>query len=520
MAGFPLTGVDPNDPIPGIIREIRFQQGLAAGSGKARSVVLIGNKVAAGSEPDDTLGAPIDDQQNMIDRAGYRSELLLMYRAAVAVDPEATYYMIAVPEGPGATASSCTLTLTASPGPGATAVTVAQVSLFGEVVEVTVQTGDLPATIAANLAAAISNQIFWPVTAAVGSGANAHIVTITCANKGPRGDYVLRTLRAKTAKAVGITVAKSAITSGTVDDDHTAAFAQLDSADIYYQISAKTTLGDGSAGNPAVSPTDSGIGEHAEFVRAQSLPSIGKGCIAIFALCGTSAQAATVGLAVNNVRVVLFHAKNPEWTPAMIAAHYGAVKRVKEIVHPGANLRWYGLKGGDVSQLPDPYTKLDRLSRTEQRSDLNNGVTPIAHTSVGKAYIVRQITTACQTNGNYDYRARSGHIPSCSDYFWDSVKASYASQMQDFVAADPPKGQKPLANVQYPSALRAIVNTEIDRAIDFPGGPYLDPSVLAAMKDATQVAEIAGGLSVRATPVAVKHNNKGQFLFLESSEPS
>lgn len=520
MAGFPLTGVDPSDPIPGIVREIRFQQGTAAGANNARPVVLLGNKVAAGSEPDDTLGDPIADQQDMIDRAGYRSELLLMYRAAVAVDPEATYYLIAVPEGVGATAASCTLTVASAPGAAALAVTVAQVSLLGEMIEVTVQSGDTPAMIAANLAAAITNQIFWPVTASVGTGAAANVITVLCANKGPRGGYVLRTLRAKLARSVGVSITKSAVSAGTVDDDHTNALAQLDSAEIYYQISAKTTLGDGSAGNPAISPTDSGIGEHAEFIKAQSLPNVGKAGVAIFGLCGTSAQAATVGLALNNVRVVLFHAKNPEWTPAMIAAHYGAAKRAKEIAHPGANLRWYGLKGTDVSRLPDPYLKADRLSRTEQRLDLNNGVTPIAHTSVGRAHIVRQITAACQTNGNYDYRARSGHIPSCTDYFWDAVKASYAAQMQDFVAPDPPKGQKPLANVQYPSALKAIVNTEIDRAVDFTGGPYLDPSALDAMKAATQVVVIPNGLSVRATPVAVQHNNKGQFLLLESSEPN
>lgn len=517
MPGFPLTGVDPNDPIPGIIREIRFQQGATSGSGNSRPTVLLANctsgstTVDAAGTPLNSLIGPLSDEQDCINHAGYRSEALLMYRKYVAVDPDAPLYLILVPEGSSATASTCTLTVTASPGPGATAVAAAAVTLLGETVEAAVQTGDTPATIAANLATAINNQIFWPVTAAVGIAPNTHVITITAANKGPRGDDVLRTLRARLLNPNGISIAKSAITSGAVDDDFSAAYDELANAEIYYQVSAKTATG-------AVSAADHGVGQHAEFVKAQALPTVGKGAIAIFGLVGDAATAATVGLTVNNVRVVLYHAINAEWTPAMIAAHYGAAKRSREIAHPGANLRNYGLRGNDVSQLPDPFMKSDRLTKTEMRSDLNNGVTPIGHTNTGQAFIVRQITAACQTNAVYDYRAREGHIPSCTDYFWDSVNTSYASQMQDFVADDLKPGQKPLQNVEYPSGLRAIINTEIDRAITFNGGPYLDPSVQDEMKAATVVVRLPDGLSARTNPVAVKHNNKGQFLILESSE--
>lgn len=517
MTGYPLTGIDPGDPIPGLIREIRFQQGPASGAGKARYVVLLGNKVASGSEPENALGTPIQDDQDMIDRVGARAELLLMYRAYVAIDPGATIFFIAVPEGEGSTPASVGLAITAAAS-SAKGITVAQIDLLGERVEVTIAMGDAPAGIASRIAQAINNRANWPVTAKAGPSPNEHVVTVTCANKGPRGEYILATLRVRLAKDVGISIAKGAMTAGTVDDDFTAAYEALASADLYYQVSAKTTKGDGSLGNPAVSATDNGIGEHAEFVKRQSLPELGKGAIAIFGLGGTAAQAVTVGFAVNNARCVFVHAKKPEWTPAMMAAHVAAVKRSREIGHPGANLTGHGMRGDHIFQIPDPWSKADRLSKTEIRAELNNGITPIAHTTTGKAFIVRQITSACHTNGSYDYRAREGHIPSCVDFFWDRIEAAYRAQMQEFIADNPPKGKKPLPNVQYPSALRALINREIDRAIEFAGGPYLDPSKHEAMKASTDVVRLADGLSARCSPVAVVHNNKGQFLLLESSE--
>lgn len=519
MSGQALTGIDPADPLPGLIREIRFQQGPPSRAGKSRDVVLLGNKTDSGNEPENTLGMPVQSEEEAIERVGKRSELLLMYRAYRAVDPGATVFLIAAPEGANATAAFVTLTISAAAaGAGATGITVAQIGLLGERVEVTILQGDSPATIAANIALIINAKLLWPVTASVGASPNEHVVKVQCANKGPRGDYVLATLRAKTAKSVGISIAKSAITSGQVDDDFSDAYAALASVDIYYHVSAKTTKGDGSAGNPAVSATDNGIGEHAELIKRQSLPELGKGSIALFGLGGTAAQAATVGVGVNNVRCVLVYAKNPEWTPAMMAAHVAAVKRSREVAHPGANINGYGLGGDDIFQVPDPFNKSDRLSKTEQRIALNSGVSPIGHSAMGKAFLVRQITSACMSGGNYDYRAREGHIPSCVDYFWERVEATYRSQMQPFVADDPPKGKKPLPKTQYPSGLRTLINREIDRAIDFPGGPYLDPSCLDAMKASTVVERLTDGLSARCNPVAVVHNNKGQFLLLESSE--
>ena len=44
---FPLTGVDPSDPRPGVLVEIRYEQGQGSGASSARSVVLLGHSWGA-----------------------------------------------------------------------------------------------------------------------------------------------------------------------------------------------------------------------------------------------------------------------------------------------------------------------------------------------------------------------------------------------------------------------------------------------------------------------------------------
>src|SRR5262249_16954904 len=150
-------------------------------------------------------------------------------------------------------------------------------------------------------------------------------------------------------------------------------------------------------------------------------------------------QATTVATAAaaNNALSFFYHAKNSDWTPAMIAAHCAAVMRAQQIANPAANLTDYGKRSGDIFQIPDPFVKTNRLTPTEIRADLNNGVTPIGFTKQGQAFIVRQITSRSLTGTVNDYRVREGHIPSVLHYFWDTLGARYFTSAQDFVADDP-----------------------------------------------------------------------------------
>ena len=514
MAGFPLTGVDPLDPTPGIIREIQFAQGLVSGSSNERTVLIYGNKTSAGSETADTLDTanPIQSLDDCYARFGRRSEWAWMYRMFTAVPQSATIYGIAVAENGSGTAASCTFTFATT----ATGTTNLIVEWGGYQISVPVTTGDTAIVQAAAVTAKINSweEGTMPFTAEQGAPTDDHIVTVTTANLGPRQGLVIdKPLRMYYQKSVATTVTKSAITAGTNADDYVNAYALAANAGpFYYQINPGHTTS-------APTSTDNGVGEGAAMILSQALPSGGKGQQMIFGFVGTNAQLVTVCNALNNVRVKMWWSENSVWTPGMIAAHYCAIQRLRELAHPGANLTGYTASDTFVLLHPPPYDANDRPSATEIRTALNNGGSVITWNGIGKASIKRCITTRSLNGSVTDYRAREGHIPSVADYFWDVFLARHVATVQGLVAADPLQGQKPLAGVQYPSATATLMRDVItDLAGPFiAGSPVLDPGSLAGMLASVVVLPLNDGLSITASPIAVRHNNKTQALIRESS---
>jgi phage tail sheath gpL-like len=509
MAGFPLTGVDPQDPTPGIIRDLIFAQNASGGGGSSRDVVLLGNKTSAGSETVNTLNGEVVDSNDMEARVGRRSELNWMYRVFRAIDKTARVYFIAVTEA--GTASTFTLTVANA----ATDTTTAVIEWGGETMEMTINSGDSVASITDALAAKINANLYWPFTA---SSDGVSVVTVTTANTGVRSVYVANPFRVTLRKAITTTITKSAVAAGATEDDFTTAYSVLNTAGtFFYQVSAKTAI-------TTVTATDNGIGEHLTNIASQALPNPGKGQIGIFGLVSTQANATLVGVSApaNSVYAVFVRAENNPWFPGMLAAHVAAVKRNAEIVDPGANLTGYTVSDTTQFLVPPPYDKTDYPTDTEIRADLNNGITPITFSASGTPSIVRQITGKNWTNSasTKDYRAREGHIPSVVLYLWEVVRSRYAATKQGRVAADPPRGQKPLPGTTTPGAVKALIQNIID---DYTfgnangAGPLLDPTVYQAMQDSVDVRLLTDGISAHVDWVAVRHNNKGQFQIAETS---
>lgn len=516
--GYSLTGVDPNDPIPGILREILFAQGQGSGTNPTRTVLIYGNKTSAGSETADTIGDPVQSRDDCITRFGRRSEARWMYEAYVAIDPDATIYICAPAEHGSGTASTVTFTFAAG---AASARTNLIIEAMGRSTTVSVETGDTAIAQAAAFAAAIND---WedsgmPFTAAAGNSPNDHIVTVTTANVGTRSEYVLSQLRARYQTTVTTTCTKAAVTAGTNDDDFTAAYTAAEAAgEFYYQINPKFTTSSASA-------TDNGVGEGAAYITSAALPNGGKGQQMIFGMVGTNSQATTVATSVNNARCKFWWAENNPYWPGMLAATMAAVQRVQEMLHPGANFNGYTNSDSTPFYIPAPYSTGDRPTKTEVRSALNNGVSVIDFTTSGQAFVVRHITSRSHngTAGQNDYRVREGHIPSAMDFFWAELNARYSRQKaaMPFVAADPPTGQKPKAKTMYPSSVSGIVRSTItDLSGPFiDGAPVLDEGALTEMLASVSVIALNDGYSVKCNPKAVRHNNKGQFRIEESSAP-
>ncbi len=503
--GFPITGISPNDPNPGTVRDLLFAQSTSGTGGGNDDVLIYGNKTSAGSETTNTIGTPILDLADCIDRFGRKSEIAWQYRKFIVVPQQGTVYAIASPENGSGTAASIIWTIATT----ATGSTNLVVEWGGYQLFVPVTSGDTATVQAAAVVAAVTD---WEEGAMPFSASNsAGAITFTSANLGPRADHVISRIRLYYQKSVASTVSAGSLTSGTNDDDFTAAYAEAATGLYPYQINPKL--------NATPSATDNGAGEGAAYITAQALPVNGKEQQMFFGLNGSNSDSITIATTINSVWCQFVWSENSPWTPGMLAAHFCAIVRAAQIVHPGANITGYTAGDNKVCQFPPPYSKSDLPTTTELTACLNNGITPVRFDRLGKAIIHRQVTSRSLQGSANDYRAREGHIPNVMRYFWAEVFRRAAAQMQPFVAADPLRGQKPLAQTTYPSAMKKLVQDVIaDLSGPWVGNsPVLDPGSLNLMLSTVEALLIPGGVSIKANPIAVTHNLKQQFLLGESS---
>jgi hypothetical protein len=177
----------------------------------------------------------------------------------------------------------------------------------------------------------------------------------------------------------------------------------------------------------------------------------------------------------------------------------------------------YGIaRTSDKFYVPDPYTKTDRPTRTELKTALNAGVTPINFTGTGKPYIVWHVTTKSQSSAVADYRARPGLMPSALFDLWASTASEARSIKQPFIADDPAPGVKPLPKFNYPRDYKALMKRMIDLKIDG-GSATLDPSQRDNMKASIIVERLTSGVALRADIMVVRENLKQWFLINEVS---
>lgn len=519
-----LTGVDPFDPTPSIRRELIFAAGLSS-TGPGRSVLLWGNRTAAGSETLDTLSSTaIADDADAVARFGLRSELYAMYRDYVAIDPGATIYGLAVTESGGA-AAACTLTVANIP----TAASTLVVTIHGIEVNVPIAIGDAVNDIASTLADEINDADSGRLQ--VTANAVGAVVTVTCAQAGNRGDFIIGDagatfgIRHRFLQTTNTTLTKGGIVSGGADDDFTTAIASASLAEHFYHVvpfSTTNGVGGGVGSTTAISATDNQIGELQNMIVTQSLPINGKSQTMVAGYSNSQAHMTSVGNALNSVYTSVFHAEHNDKTPAMLAAHHAAVVRSQQIAHPSANFAGYHSTDNTIYTVQQPFTIADRPTATEIRADLNNGGSPIEFSSTGAASLVRHITTHSEISaGIKDYRARSGHIPSAVLFAWDIVKQRWASTKQAFVAADPTEGQPPTQNTTTPLHVKALIFSVIDdlaasNPLGVYNGPILAPDKVTAMKNSVVVSKVTAGISASVDFYAVEHLYKAEYTIRET----
>lgn len=522
-----LAGVSADNPRPALRREYVFGAGPSTGTSPDRPILIVGNKTSSGSETVDVISDDfIVDDADAKARFGPRSEWYGMYRQITAVPQDATIYGVCPTES-GGTAANVELTVG---GGDSDASSTWKIHVHGETIQYSAESGDEEQATGEGIRDAIndhdSGRLQVSATAAIDGAGPDWAVTVTVAQKGPRGIQIIGAIatRGIRVKAVGTntqTVVKkvASYSAGTTDDDHTAAIAEIASGEYYYQVTAATAVS-------TVTATDNQLGEHATMIAAQALPINGKDQRLFYATVGTNAEAVAVAIssAMNTVYGHQFWQENSDFSPPMVAAHCMAVIRQGEISHPAFNSNGWTAGDGKIFNLPAPYLKADYPTNGEIVTALNNGVSPISF--VGNRVVLERFITTRSLNGtgNNDYKAREGHIPSVVHFFWAIASQRYQSIRQPFADDDPAEGQMPTARTMIPSTIESMLHSLIDDMVSSQPlgkyrGPILKPSAKAEMKASTKVTYAGGGSFPTEQDIkSVEHDIKWETLLRETGD--
>lgn len=353
------------DSIPSSIRKpgkyFEFNTKLAVRTlpGNLQRLLIVGQRLAAGSVLANTLVDVFSDSEAAT-FFGRGSIAHLMVRAALQANPYLQLTVIAMDDAGAGVAAAGTVTLANN----ATGVGVLTVNIGDQAVQIAVAVGDTPTVQAAALVAQAAKQPDLPVTAASAAG----VITFTAKNKGTQGNGIKVSA---TNTAAGTTVAVIAMANGATDPTLATALAVAFSSG--HNVICP-------AWNDQVNLT--ALRTHLDNVSG---PLEQRGAIGIYAHVGSLAQATTLAGQINSGRISGIHVPTAFEQSYEVAAAYAAVVAFEE--DPARPLNTLALTG----ILPNPLA--NRLSRTEQENELNNGVTPTEVGPGDKVQIVRAITT-------------------------------------------------------------------------------------------------------------------------------
>ena len=451
MGAIVLTGLTPDWALPNNYVQVNFAAGPSSGADISYPALLIGNKTSAGSATADTViygprsQVPLLTETDAIALFGTGSELHLMWLEFTKVNKSTAVSAIAVAESAGVNASA-TITWTSA----ATAAGVTTVWVDDEFVQASFASGDSVTTIATAVKNAINAKTKWPVTATNSSG----VLTITCRNKGPRGNW--HRFSATIDAGVGTSVDSGTpayFTGGTTADDNTAALATISPSRFYWNASAA----DDATQFKAL----------CDQLTTNGLPLTGIRERAFAGYNGTQANCITITTAVNNARAEMIHLEKGDVPPFRMAARLAAIAALYEVKpRPRHNFDGFGNQASENSIWTVPAPRSGTVpSPTYLNTSLNSGITPVGvNPGTGTTYIVKRCTTRFLNGSNADYRIRDPHKVSVCDFFADDWKAKLDTQFAGKDLADDPKqGQHvPGPDVATPNGIRGALFGLID----------------------------------------------------------
>lgn len=472
-----LTGLDLSNPIPGQYIEVRFAQGATGGDLGPKRALFLAPKTSAGTATVDTqIVGPVFDEADAITYFGAGSPMHRMIRAFLASNKVVEVYGIATTEATGSAAVDKIVVATTAAANG-----VLSVWICGEQIDTAVVTGDTATNIGDNVAQAINNRTWLPVTASNSSGT----ITVT----GKIAGVELNSIRFRTkitGTGIATTVTPSADTAFGASGESGAAIGV---GAVSYTAALATALPRKFHYILPHSQVSAGIDAVVDQVYVQAEPSTGFRQKAIFGGALTPSAAATLasGSSLNRARAAFFNVEESPEEHYVLCAKVGACVIKEEIVDPSYNFDGYGTREGQTLPLLAPYNDSAKPTTAELKSMLNQGVTPISYTDGGQPFIVRAVTTQCKSGSNFDYRARDRIVVAVGDRFADDMAAKYAAAPWTKVTADPVgAAREPAPEFATPRRVKAMIEQLVSDYVDF---GWLDPAKKQTTLDGIQVGQ-------------------------------
>lgn len=452
-AAIVLTGLASNDPVPGNYLEIQFAQGQAAGDSSPRETILMGNKTSSGSATLDTqvygpdTPIPLQTEADCIALFGAGSELHLGFRKFTQINQVTTLRAIAVTESAGANATA-TITIATTPTGNGNV----RVFFGGAYYDTGFLSGDTVTTIALAVCATLNAATWLPFTA----GPVAGVITLTAKNKGPRSNN----LRVQTSVTPGVATtvslgADTAFSGGTTADSNAAALGTM-LPNEYYRIV--------SSANDATQ-----LGAVQTQINNQAQPIVGIRQRLFAGSVDTIANAITLATGLNAVRGEIVWQKFSQYTEFELACTVAAVVSLFEDSGevPRCNFAGFGNDAVTANywSIKASRTQSAYPTRTDIKSALNNGLSPIGVNSNGTTYLVNRITTRSLSGAVQDYRIRDSHKVTICDFFAKDLLAKVNLQFPGKLIADnpPPGADPPGGDVVTPDLYKSCIFGLINR---------------------------------------------------------
>ena len=450
-ASIVVTGFTPSVKDPGFKAVSIIPGGKTTSSLWTRSVLCVG-LMGTGSTATAELVYPILNESD-ITKFGVKGELALMlYKIfeARSATAGATLYAAGIATVQGAVGGTWTLTVSGT----WTTAGAYRFYIDGKPVDAVIGASDSTTDAATAIKNAINATIKIPITAT----SNAAVVTATVDSAGARGAYYY-IVGDSTGLPSGAAVAISGGTPVTGGAVPPTGASGADSV-----ATLLTNIYPAKYDRIAVAQSDStNLGRWKTQINNKAGVLEGRLEHIVFATNGALATAGTLSTStLNDPRFTNLWQLYGESHPSEVAAVFAAIRAVTESSNPSPRYIYTALP----TIAPNRYTA-DWPQESTRDAALNEGVTPIATSQDGTAYVVRGITSYCRFGGNADDRVLDLNQIVMPDYarerfeqIWTQDISPVYPHVRDSLSADEPD---PPAGVLYPELLAAELKSEMKK---------------------------------------------------------